>query len=195
MCTRISEGALHRATPSPIHSSTPSWPRRAAARTGHPEDALCASKGAGLLRRSCASCDMPLRASGWPVRAAARRGHDGLFVTISGAPFIGQLPPPRMRAGTPSLREGETRLCFSPSLAREYPRGTRGGGSWLGICRSLSAGCHSFNSHHTGTWSDGLSCPLILRSMPAAVRRSAAWGERRRWSMRMPWSLLQAPAW
>ena len=48
---------------------------------------------------------------------------------------------------------------------------------------------------HTGTWSDGLSQERTWRSMPASVSRSAACGDSSRWSMRMPSSLAQAPAW
>ncbi len=50
-------------------------------------------------------------------------------------------------------------------------------------------------SPSTGTWSDGLSQPRVSRWMVTPVRRSAAWGDKSRWSMRMPWSLRQAPSW
>ena len=50
-------------------------------------------------------------------------------------------------------------------------------------------------STQTGTWSDGLSQERTWRSMPASTSRSAACGDSSRWSMRMPSSLAQAPAW
>jgi hypothetical protein len=45
------------------------------------------------------------------------------------------------RAATSSLREEETRV--SPSLAREYPRGTRGGGSSCALHWPLKRGQHA----------------------------------------------------
>jgi hypothetical protein len=63
--------------PPHVNFIAPSWPRRAAARTGHPEFpetlswiAQCPN---GYAQAHFIS---PCGISGWPVRAAARRGHD-----------------------------------------------------------------------------------------------------------------------
>jgi hypothetical protein len=51
------------------------------------------------------------------------------------------------------------------------------------------------SSTHTGTWSEGFSQLRVNLSIPAACIRSVACGDIRMWSMRMPWSFCQAPAW
>ncbi len=52
----------------------------------------------------------------------------------------------------------------------------------------------SSSSTTTGTWSDGLSMSRASRWVSIPMKRSAAWGESRWKSMRMPWSRCQAPA-
>jgi hypothetical protein len=49
-------------------------------------------------------------------------------------------------------------------------------------------------STQTGTWSDGFSQARTWRSIPACRSRSAASGDSRMWSMRMPLFFCQAPA-
>lgn len=58
------------------------------------------------------------------------------------------------------------------------------------VCRILGSrdGQTSANSHHTGVWSEGLSLARGPLSIPEPIKRSAAWGESRKWSIRRPWS-------
>ena len=64
----------------------------------------------------------------------------------------------------------------------------------LAALEASSRDAAQLSSHQAGVWSEAFSSPRGLRSTPAATRRSAAWGESSRWSMRRPRSRCQAPA-
>jgi hypothetical protein len=53
---------------------------------------------------------------------------------------------------------------------------------------------HAASSIRIGVWSEALSRPRIALSMSTDASRSAACGERSKWSMRMPLFFCQAPA-
>ena len=56
-------------------------------------------------------------------------------------------------------------------------------------------GGQTCRSTMTGVWSDAFGRRRGALSMVQATRRSAAWGDSRWWSMRMPWSSWKAPPW
>ena len=68
-----------------------------------------------------------------------------------------------------------------------------------GLCRRERRGrrrrAYAASSTVTGTWSDGFSRPRRCFCTEAETSRSAACGESRRWSMRMPKFRDQAAAW
>lgn len=99
---------------------------------------------------------------------------------------------PRTDRGTPlgtSAFPGfRSALGISCRYRRQTPSGAR---------RAVPAGQsrQASRSIQTGTWSLGLSLARSSRSMPRSMSRSAACGDSSTWSMRIPLSLCQAPAW
>lgn len=83
--------------------------------------------------------------------------------------------PPRRAARA----EGADVASQVPEKSGESEDGRRGG-------PARGADQPSLSSTVTGTWSEGFSKPRRWRWTEAETRRSAAWGESRRWSMRMP---------
>ena len=102
------------------------------------------------------------------------------------------LPMPPFREGAGlwcgGFRSVVSKAVCHPALSLRERGGVR---SWPGAVGSAQASSWI----QTGTWSEGLSRPRTALSMPVSLKRSAAWGDNRRWSMRMPLLRSQAPRW
>ena len=110
----------------------------------------------------------------------------------------------RVQVGEPATDLGKI-YNSEPASRGGAPSG--GGDSGLRDCwrRSISGrkasplastyGASIENSAQTGTWSEGFSQLRTRLSMPTTVKRSAAWGDSTRWSMRIPLFFCHAPAW
>ena len=102
-----------------------------------------------------------------------------------------------------SLRRKRLRACIDPAFRTSssppndlgFALSRRLGDRLPAPCRKSVGVGQRASSILIGVWSEALSLARIALSISTDLSRSAACGESKRWSMRMPLFFCQAPAW